>query len=243
MLTMILILTATVTPNSDTPFLKIKDAKLRYEQYIDSLIFFINSHAFNKIIFCDNSGLDITKMKKLQIDAKLNDVELECLSFQGNQELLLKKGKGYGEGEILEYIITHSELISDDDYFIKITGRLVVRNITKILSRINTKKCYFNVSRDNSRKKVDTRFYAMPVQLFTRYFFKAYLDVDDFNNYYLEHRYADVIINENIKTYNIPYFPQIDGVSGSTGAVYQNNKFKCKIKDILSKFNAYSLRY
>ena len=37
-------------------------------------------------------------------------------------------GKGFGEGEILEYVYTHSRLLRLTDTFYKVTGGLFVRN-------------------------------------------------------------------------------------------------------------------
>ena len=52
---MLLIITATINPPSQD-YLKINSIDERIRQYKDSLNYFIDSGAFGRIIFCDNSG-------------------------------------------------------------------------------------------------------------------------------------------------------------------------------------------
>ena len=79
---MLLIITATINPPSQD-YLKINSIDERIRQYKDSLNYFINSGAFGRIIFCDNSGYlsenDIFR-EETEIAGK-KSIELEVLSF------------------------------------------------------------------------------------------------------------------------------------------------------------------
>ena len=59
--------------------------------------------------------------------AKQNNITLEVISFMGDIRQM-KKGKGYGEGEIIRYTVC-SLLMKECKYFIKSTGRLKIKNI------------------------------------------------------------------------------------------------------------------
>lgn len=239
---MILILTGTINPSLDVTSLTITDYKVRFKQYLECLSFYIQSGAFDKIIFCDNSGFDLSKFSPIQETATIYGVKLELISFKGDSKKVILKGKGYGEGEILEYIMRNSNLILDEKFFFKITGRLIVNNINSITKKVKDDINYFNIPNRNFRNMVDTRIYAMPVTIFKGYFLQTYHAVNDYENYFLEHAYTKTIQKSKLDVMNFPLFPRISGISGSTGNTYSYNEFRCKIKDILSYFNAYSLK-
>jgi len=240
---MVLIITGTIAPASQA-FLKVTDKDERLEQYISCIRFFINSKSVNKIIFCDNSDYkdEAGEFKKLTNEAKGKGIHLESLFFKGNAENVVLHGKGYGEGEIMEYIFSHSELIKGEDYFYKITGRLIVNNIKDIV-RLTTKKniCHINIPNATRRDILDTRFYGMPVKMYREYFLKAYENVDDSKERFLEHVFAHILRDKKrgLKHRNIPRYPRLTGRSGSSGGDYVYTEWKCKIKDVLSLFNYY----
>ena len=127
----ILLLTACITPNSfDT--LSITDPSIRKEQYLEALNWYLHNTKYN-IIFCDNSGYNISKY----FDSYIQNNRLGVITFSDSPELY-DKGKGYKEMKIIEYIFKHSTFIrtTKNPIFIKITGRLIVRNINSIISII-----------------------------------------------------------------------------------------------------------
>lgn len=237
---MLLILTGAIQP-ATTEMLVITDVQERRQQYIDSIRFFIESKAFDRIIFCENSNYGINDFQELIELAKTMDMELEVLSFQGNARETEIHGKGYGEGEIMKYVFDHSLLIRGESYFMKITGRLKIDNIKSIVAHMYTDRFYFNVPNRTHREMYDTRIYGMPAQIFKTKFIDIYNEVNDREGRYLENIYTSVITANKIKIRNFPRFPRIIGVSGSTGAEYRYSEWKCKIKDILSLFGYYKV--
>ena len=236
------IITGTVCPSEDVKQLVLKDRTDRLKQYEESIEFFIDSEAFDKIIFCDNSNFDIKNFEKLEKKAELKGIELEVLSFQGDIQGVKTHGKGYGEGEIMKYIMNHSKLINQEEFLVKITGRLKVDNIKAIVQRIKKESVYFNIPNRTRRDMYDTRMYGMPVSCFKRYFIDIYPKVDDDNGVFLEHVYTDVLLKNNMKVKNFPRYPRIVGVSGSNGLIYDYTEWKCRIKDILSNINFYKVK-
>lgn len=113
---MLAIITGTIRPANLANQLKICNEEERLSQYAESLKFFIESKAFNKIIFCENSNYGTEGLAALEEMARDNGVRLEILSFQGNVQQVERHGKGYGEGEIMEYVFDHSELVREEPF-------------------------------------------------------------------------------------------------------------------------------
>lgn len=239
---MVLLLTATVQPNLNTPFLAIKDQTERLEQYIDCIHFFLDKSRITDIVLCDNSNIDSCLFSDVIAEANMKKKKLEILSFRGNADKVIQFGKGYGEGEIVNYAIKNSTLIKKNGYFLKITGRLKVNNIDDLVERLKYNKIYINRSETKERKYANTRLYAMSSADYDTYFSKVHLNVNDASSYYLENAFRDCIVTNKISTYNFPVFPRIIGYSGSTGAKYIFSEKKCKIKDLLSMVNYYRVK-
>lgn len=219
----------------------LRDEKERLKQYKDSIQSVLCSGAFSKVVFCENSNYGIGDMTYLKDIAGENDVELELLSFQGNEDKACIHGKGYGEGEIMDYVFSHSKLIGTEDYFVKITGRLKIDNMKDIVSRMKRQRTYFNIPNRTIRNFYDTRIYGMPVGQFKEYFLHSYEQVMDEQKIFLETVYTRLLLEHNIKVRNFPRYPRIVGVSGSVGVVYCYTEWKCKIKDMFSMINFYKV--
>ena len=222
--------------------LVLRNEEERLKQYEDSIRFLLRSGAFTKVVFCENSNYGIGKLSSLTEIAGENGVELELLSFQGNEEKACIHGKGYGEGEIMDYVFSNSKLIRTEDYFIKITGRLKIDNIKSIIGRMNRQRTYFNIPNRTLRDIYDTRMYGMPVSQFKDCFLHSFGQVMDEQGIFLEMVYTKVLQEHNIKVHNFPRYPRIVGISGSGGAVYDYTEWKCKIKDVLSYMNYYKAK-
>lgn len=236
---MVAIITGTISPSEQMGQLVLKNTEERLKQYIDALDFLIREKAFDKIIFCDNSGYSMEQLRFLEEAAWANGTELELLSYEGNTQKCIEHGKGYGEGENLEYVFYHSELLRSETYFVKLTGRLKVVNIRDICRRLRTGRIYFNVPKSSIREYYDTRIYAMPVETFQSLFLSAYPQVCDDKEIYLEKVYTKVLQNNNLRVHNFPKYPRITGIGGSTGQTYDYSEWKCKIKDWVSFFGGY----
>ena len=239
---MLAIITGTIRAPLQMSQLTLRDENERFRQYEESVRFFLNSGAFSKVIFCENSNYGTEKLAHLTNVAENNGVELELLSFQGDTEKICIHGKGYGEGEIMEYVFSHSRIISAETYFVKITGRLKVDNIRNIVIRMNRRRTYFNIPNRTRRDIYDTRIYAMPVRVFKEFFMRGYDQVMDDEGMILEKLYTRILLRNNIKVANFPRYPRITGTSGSGGLTYSYTEWKCRIKDVLSQINFYRVK-
>lgn len=120
-----IVLTACINPNGKG-YTKLQDADIRRKQYEEALAFYLNSTDL-PIVFVENTMTDISHSFKRYIDSG----RLEYICFDGNN-YNNDWGKGYGEAKILIYGIENSRIIAQSQYVIKITGRVIVRNIKRI---------------------------------------------------------------------------------------------------------------
>lgn len=239
---MLAIITGTIRPNGKVGQLILKNEVDRLRQYKEALLFTIRSQAFSKIVFCENSDYGVESFAGIQTKAAEAGVKLELLSFRGNEEEVQKHGKGYGEGEILDYVFANSRLLNGESYFVKITGRLEIVNIKDICEHMDFNMCYFNIPNRTIRYYYDTKLYAMPVAVFNDYFRKAYIQVWDDAGIYLEKVYTKILLKEKIKVKNFEKYPRVLGRQGSTGLDYGYTEWKCKVKDMISRFGGYKVK-
>ena len=239
---MFAIITGTIRPSDQVNQLVLTNEDERFSQYEMGLRFLLNTGAFSKVVFCENSNYGTEKLYHLKDLAKKNGIELELLSFQGDTVQTAIHGKGYGEGEIMAYVLANSRLAAAADFFVKITGRMQIDNIREIVARLNQEKTYFNIPNRTRRDIYDTRIYAMPKKQFERYFKDSYEKVQDEQGIFLEMVYTDILVKKNIRVINFPRYPRITGISGSNGITYGYTEWKCKIRDIFSKFDCYTVR-
>lgn len=125
----VLLVTAAINVES-TPYISIRDKKERLLQYLTSLVAWIKLTNINTIVFCENTATDYDFQEIVEF-AKSEGKTLEILIFNGNKKAQ-KYGKGYGEGEIIEYAIQHSYYLRNKVSFYKITGRLFIPEFDRI---------------------------------------------------------------------------------------------------------------
>ncbi len=230
-----LVITSTVHVNSN--FVTLKDPNIRLQQYIDSILFYLKSTKIGSIIVCDNSGFDYAKNKELE-SAILNcGKEVELLNFIGNSDIIFTQGKGYGEGEIMKFVLENSILINKNSSFLKVTGRIFIKNIDIILKKIDATYPYFQRKNMNpfiNTKEVSSLFYSSPVNIFKNYLLTSYEQVNDNTKMYLEHVYYQALNDAHIKYKNFEIYPFCIGTSGSTGLLYSDNLVRHSIKHYLN---------
>ena len=236
---MLLLITGCINVSKDMIYTTIKDKDRRLNGYKQTVKWAIKETNFDKIIFCENSNYNFDKncYEKL---AKEYNKEFEYLTFKGDTSTTNKKGKGYGEGEIIKYVLNNSKLMKDEDYFYKLTGRLKIININDIIN--SSKKTFF--VRSKLANAVDLRFYGIQKKIFLEVLYDSYINVDDPNYYYLEHVYYDELKKHKVKYRTFCRRPIFAGFSGSTGEKYSVEKEKNEwLTTILFITNIYNSEY
>jgi hypothetical protein len=201
-----------------TPYLIVRDEQTRIAQYMCALVAWSRPQRVRRIVFAENSN---TTFDFARIVARLEAAgkQVELLVFDGNKESA-RFGKGYGEGEILEHVVTRSSLMREADSFYKVTGRLFVANFDEV-STATTEPHAFRrkyAKKPGNPSKVDTTFFKCGRQLFEQRLMRAYLEVDDMTRRFIEHVYFDQLPEEVAGGF--PVAPVVVGQSASTGKVY-----------------------
>jgi hypothetical protein len=202
----------------------LRDTAERERQYLDALSFFIRETPLERIIICDNSGYTYPEWTTELATA--HHKQLELLSFTGDKVTMEKQGKGYGEGEIMAYVLSHSRLLTTVESFLKVTGRLKLMNTEEILGPADDRQNYFmpiSLIRPRwlvpaaARPCVEVRVYYVTKEFFRNVLLDAYRQVSDDKTYFLEHAYHDAMAASLTKPRCFPAAPEITGVSGSNG--------------------------
>ncbi len=212
-----LLITGCVNPPENVYFLSLKDPDVRRKQYFESLEYFVRNSVFDRLIFCDNSS-EKPQDELLGLALGLNK-EIEWISFQGDENKCVEKGKGYGEGEIIEHALKNSRLLKSCDYFAKVTGRLIVHNIDHILEMIRPDRdIYINLFADDRNDiYADTRFYISRIDFYNRELLSLYKNVDDRKRMNIERQFGERLRSDNIDHELLPDQPAYEGFSGSSG--------------------------
>ena len=215
----IILLTACINPGG-MPFTVVSDATQRLNQYLLALQFYLQNTSC-PIVFVDNSNMDKTPF--LEYESQYGS-RLEILSFDGNK--VKTQGKGLGEMEIIEYALIHSKfnLLLDKHRIVKITGRLIVRNINSLLKYdkwhlypYNSIVCHVN----SDLTFADSRIF-ISLGSFMNLLVKQKKYLNDTKGIYFEHLLCQQIKQQKTFTF-FPFItePHFEGISGSTGIKYE----------------------
>ena len=216
----IILLTACVNP-CGMPFTVLNDKSERLRQYREALDFYLRETTL-PIVFCENTLCDFSEDYKEHITAG----RLEYITFDGNN-FDKSKGKGYGEALIMEEAFRISKLLGQCDFVVKITGRLIVRNISQLVKdnrRMITDTIQTFYPHDNM---TDSRLVILPKSFCHKDFLAKKNSINDTQGYFFEHLLYDTIISRK-KYVFVPFLhvPLIDGMSGSTGNLYNSDTAK-----------------
>jgi len=207
-------------------------AQDRISYTLKSIGYWLEQNQLIKLVICDNSGYDFSSdVKKLFPNA-----EIECLSFLGDKSAVSNYGKGYGEGEIVEFAIKNSKFISAANYFAKCTAKLWINNPEYFLKTWNgrcaLKPVFKNVFsfKSASLDYVDTRFYVVDVDFYTEYLEKLHKKLKKGCPVGIEELFLQAVLDNSLENVFWPKCPEIYGISGASGKAYTNS-FRKKIKE------------
>lgn len=213
----VVILTACVNPDGMS-YTKLQDVEIRKQQYINALHFYLKKTNL-PIVFVENTNTDISG----EFQDFIHNGRLEYLMFDGNNFDKMR-GKGYGEALILIHAIENSKFIKQGKYILKITGRIIVRNV-EYLSK--SRILFFNhVFRCNlaENQNIDTiSFICRPNDLYI--FLQKHIEeiTEQPRGFYLERIvYKGFANDKDLQMYIIPFFvpPVLDGFSATHGVKY-----------------------
>ncbi|VXD12899.1 hypothetical protein [Planktothrix paucivesiculata] len=240
----VLLLTATIDIKG-MPKAYPSDPQIRQEDYFQTLKYYINHHPkIQKILFVENSGWSLEIVQKATSENPYNK-EVEFISIDGNN-FPRSYGKGYGEISLIDQGFKQSKLIQEADYIAKITGRIKLLNLTKILSHISDdydclcdikdqgwiiKKYLFQET--TASPYTDTRFLVFKKEFYLKYF-KPLLDNHQDGCFYMEQKIYQGIQAAKLDQKLMERFfiePNFSGISGH----FQGKDYDSPIEKL--KFN------
>jgi hypothetical protein len=221
----VLLLTATVKPGG-TPSVGRVDAATRLNDYREALSKWLADESVESIVFCENSGYDLSTLADLvgSRDQRRRSVEFLSLDLRGVNS---GRGKGWGELRILNYIVDHSKLLASERHFLKVTGRYYVRNAGRLLNymaRQEDVQIWCDLRR--GMRFCDSRVFGGSVSFLARYVCPRLDEVDEGKGVWLEHVLARAVLramSEGLAFSLLPYAPKIQGVSGTTNTRYRRS--------------------
>ena len=164
------------------PYLNLTDPIKRKVVTKAALVFWITKGA-RQIVVADAtdakvfSDAEVAEIQSLQVD-------IEQISYQQDATHIVSKGKGYGEGRLIDFAITNSRILGNSTHFYKSTGKTFVRNFADIRKIIDDNQidCFFWKKIDPQHLMIphlDCRFYLTSKQYARQHLIPAYLRADD----------------------------------------------------------------
>ena len=233
----VLLLTGTIFPNSFTT-LKLTDPDERKAQYISAIKYYLDNSK-SRIVFCENSSTSLKEYFPGQKD------RLEFITFN-SEAGKPDRGKGSKEMEIIDEGMNKSIFIKESKGIIKITGRLKVLNIDRlilsvrkgIIGRESLVQC--NIYK---KHKMDSRCFFYTKDFW--YILKKHVRQVN-NSYSFERALWDSVgdfgeqDDKNYRQFPLPL--KIEGISGGLGISYKTDlktMLLRRIKHIYSRYFVY----
>jgi len=216
-----LLLTACVNPNGMS-YTVLNDVEKRRNQYRDALRFYLEQTPY-PIVFVENTLDDFS--------AEFTDYmaagRLEYITFEGNN-FDQQRGKGYGEALIMLHAVEHSVLLKRSRYLVKITGRLHIANLQRIVDSWLLRVTHvFRCDFQRTDEVATVMLVAQPADL--QLLLSRHLEeiTENPRGYWLE-RVLYAALNHDHALFHlrlVPFIttPQIAGESGTFGWNYQDN--------------------
>jgi hypothetical protein len=215
-----LLITSCIQPSA--PLTALSNPSERLTKTVKAIGIWLNQYPGIQLIICDGSGFNFTPILQSEFPNK----KIECLFFKNNEIAVSNYGKGYGEGEIVNYALEHSQILKSSNHFAKVTSKLWVKNLDEYLQSWDRRfliSPQFKLSEKRNNvtlETVDTRFYIAEKSFYLEHLANAHLSVRDLEGYYLEHSFKDCLLKGGIKKFGAASPIVIEGTSGSSGKDY-----------------------
>ena len=180
-------------------------------------VFFWAALGVRKIVIADATGQTLLDDQEVLMLNQMG-VEVEQIYYFQNVDLVLIRGKGYGEGALIKFALKNSEFLKSATNFFKCTGKVYCRNFYEIFNMIQQNNIQNIFWRDVFDSFMDTRFFYTSKDFCEKFLMRAYEDIDDRNNLMSEHCVLKVA-SEHL-TQRASIRPMLSGFSGSLNKPY-----------------------
>lgn len=237
--TIIVLLTATVDPRNTAKVAR-RDPHQRLEDYKTALrTCWLSEPLATNLVLCENSNNDLADIHKLCDQQLGSGRRTELISFEGLQ-YPPHLGKGFGEIGIISYALRHSKLLREGNpLIVKVTGRLVISNIRKLLE-VTLKYPNFDISCDfrGNLQWVDSRLFIARANFLRDYLVPMQALADDACGVTFEHvlgRATHKAIGDGLKWVPMMCTPDIQGIAGTCGTPYPKSWARWFTRDVFRR--------
>jgi hypothetical protein len=222
----VIVLTGTIRPNVD--FVARAGVDSRLKDYINSIKFYLESTSC-KIVFAENSGYDLPSSP--DFIPLLDHARFHWQPVKAHADL--SRGKGFQEFFALDQIVDAGLA---GDYFVKITGRYLVRNVAELMHRLSAP---MHIDLHRKMGVAITGFFGVSTRFYRAHLYGKYALANDASGYFIEHVVYDTIkskkLNKQVEL--LPANAAYEGISGSHGNSMARNPYKMKLRSIERTIN------
>lgn len=220
----VLILTATIAPNS--VMVSRRDTQDRASDYAAALEFYTTY--FSDIHFIENSAFDISTHERLAEATSSSGVKVYRYPPSGEKE----KGKGYQEFEMMD-----AHLAAEGrrfDSYIKVSGRYICTNISSLAHQWSRRpEAQMMIDRHRKMRVAITGVFACRKEFYREQLMGRYAEADDSNGRYIEHVLYDELEDRSAKEIQMWYTnPLLMGISGSYGGSLRRHPIKMALRNV-----------
>ena len=238
-----IILTASIKP-MNIPYLTRSSPDDRLNDYKEAFVKWCKNEFTEKIIFIENSGFDLGFFNEKA--KEFPNKKIEIISADLNNSFPKELGKGYGEYLCLKEVFSRSKIVSETDFFCKITGRYYVKNFKGIVNDVKKRKSDFNGYLNNKLTWCEAGVLFGSKYFFTEYLLPSVASTNDTKKTYFENCCAKAMlraITDGLSFNLITIYPDYDGIIGTNNKKFKNNIFKKIRLYFFGKFKNYFLNH
>lgn len=218
-----ILITSSITPHDIG--VKLADPRKRLYHAIEAIEHWIRVAPKAKFVLCDGSNFDFRPI----INERFPKIEIECMYFQNDQKKIAQYGRGYGEGEIIQFALNQSKHLSQSNVFAKCSSKLWVENFNECLKEWQGDSLFSGVFRNAFSPtkpiemiQVDTRFYVVEKRFYKDNLCDAHHKIEVTKGFGLEDSFHRILLTEKKEKYLFSLPPVIKGVGGGTGEYYKS---------------------
>jgi hypothetical protein len=176
----------------------------------------------SRVVLVDNSGEELTNLVKSEAHrVGSRPTTLIAAPAPGD---VAERGKGAAEAAMIDYAISCLDDLDENDVIFKVTGRLFVRNVHRVIP-IREGRSQICVRATLDWSWVDTRFFGASVDVWRQHLRGMAMIVDERERVYLEHIVARRAMGASWSGVEVKRFrrrPAFAGQSATTGHIYAN---------------------
>lgn len=190
-----LVMTSTIDVNG-MPSSSRPDPLQREQDYLGTLTYYVNRHPdVRRIVFIENSGWPLDRLKQSVSRRNPHGKAVEFISLNCNQ-FPRTLGKSYGEMLLLDQGLGRSLVAAKAPYIAKVTGRIYVDNLTRVLRSVRNPFDLMVDLRDHGLyerlriragdRYADSRFFVVSLRFYNEVLRGKYAQLDEGNLKFVE---------------------------------------------------------